>query len=31
MLSREDLEDRVIRIIAAIRVPFVDETDWGLD
>jgi hypothetical protein len=31
MLSKEELKDRVIRIIAATRFPFVDQTDWGED
>ncbi len=31
MLSKEELRDRVIRIIAATRFPFVDQTDWGED
>jgi len=31
MLSKEELKDRVIRIIAATRFPFVDQTDWGDD
>jgi hypothetical protein len=31
MLSNEELKDRVIRIIAATRFPFVDQTDWGED
>lgn len=29
MPSKEELRDRVIRIIAATRFPFVDQTDWG--
>ena len=29
MLSQDELKDRVIRIIAATRFPFVDQTDWG--
>ncbi|MCW3979701.1 MAG: hypothetical protein NWF12_08145 [Candidatus Bathyarchaeota archaeon] len=29
MLSKEELRDRVVRIIAATRFPFVDQTDWG--
>lgn len=29
MLSKDELKDRVIRIIAATRFPFVDQTDWG--
>ena len=31
MLSKEELKNRVIRIIAATRFPFVDQTDWGAD
>ena len=31
MLSKEELRDRVVRIIAATRFPFVDQTDWGED
>jgi hypothetical protein len=31
MLSKEELKDRVIRIIAATRFPFIDQTDWGED
>ena len=31
MLSKEELKDRVIRIIAATRFPFVDQMDWGED
>lgn len=31
MLSNEELKNRVIRIIAATRFPFVDQTDWGED
>ena len=31
MLSKEELKDRVVRIIAATRFPFVDQTDWGED
>ncbi len=31
MLSKEELRDRVIRIIAATRFPFVDQMDWGED
>jgi hypothetical protein len=31
MLLKEELKDRVIRIIAATRFPFVDQTDWGED
>jgi hypothetical protein len=31
MLSKEELKDRVTRIIAATRFPFVDQTDWGED
>jgi hypothetical protein len=29
MLSKEELKARVIRIIAATRFPFVDQTDWN--
>jgi len=29
MLSSEEIRNRVIRIIAATRFPFVDQTDWG--
>ena len=29
LLSREEIRNRVIRIIAATRFPFVDQTDWG--
>jgi hypothetical protein len=29
MLTKEELKDRVIKIIAATRFPFVDQTDWG--
>lgn len=29
--SKEELKNRVIRIIAATRFPFVDQKDWGLD
>ncbi|UCD44793.1 MAG: hypothetical protein JSV27_11895 [Candidatus Bathyarchaeota archaeon] len=29
MISKQELKDRVIRIIAATRFPFVDQTDWG--
>jgi hypothetical protein len=29
MLSKEEIRNRVIRIIAATRFPFVDQTDWG--
>ena len=31
MLSKEEQRDRVVRIIAATRFPFVDQTDWGED
>jgi len=31
MISKEELKDRVIRIIAATRFPFVDQTTWGED
>jgi hypothetical protein len=31
LLSREEIRNRVIRIIAATRFPFVDQTDWGED
>ena len=31
MLTKEELRDRVIRIIAATRFPFIDQTDWGED
>ncbi len=31
MLSKDELRDRVIRIIAATRFPFIDQTDWGED
>ena len=31
MLTREEVKNRVIRIIAATRFPFVDQTDWGED
>lgn len=31
MLTEEELKDRVIKIIAATRFPFVDQTDWGED
>ena len=31
MPSNEELKNRVIRIIAATRFPFVDQTDWGED
>ena len=31
MLSREEIRNRVIRIIAATRFPFVDQTNWGED
>mgnify|MGYP001470161130 CR=1 FL=1 len=31
MLTREEVRNRVIRIIAATRFPFVDQTDWGDD
>jgi hypothetical protein len=31
VLSKEELRDRVICIIAATRFPFVDQTDWGED
>jgi hypothetical protein len=30
-LSREEIRNRVIRIIAATRFPFVDQTNWGED
>jgi hypothetical protein len=29
MLSKEEVKDRIIRIIAATRFPFIDQTDWG--
>jgi hypothetical protein len=29
--SKEELRNRVIRIIAATRFPFVDQKDWGPD
>jgi len=29
MLSKEEMRDRVVRIIAATRFPFIDQTDWG--
>jgi hypothetical protein len=29
LISKQELKDRVIRIIAATRFPFVDQTDWG--
>lgn len=31
LLSREEIRNRVIRIIAATRFPFVDQTNWGED
>jgi len=31
LLSGEEIRNRVIRIIAATRFPFVDQTDWGDD
>jgi hypothetical protein len=31
MLSKKDLKNRVIRIIAATRFPFIDQTDWSND
>ena len=31
LLSREEIRNRVIKIIAATRFPFVDQTDWGED
>ena len=31
MLSKEELRDRVVRIIAATRFPFINQTDWGED
>ena len=31
MLSSEEIRNRVIRIIAATRFPFVDQTNWGED
>jgi hypothetical protein len=31
MVSEETIRNRVIRIIAATRFPFVDQTDWGED
>ena len=29
MVNRETLRNRIIRIIAATRIPFVDQEDWG--
>ena len=29
MVSKEEIRNRIIRIIAATRFPFVDQTDWG--
>jgi hypothetical protein len=31
LLTRDEVRNRVIRIIAATRFPFVDQTDWGDD
>ena len=31
LLSGEEIRNRVIRIIAATRFPFVDQTNWGED
>jgi len=29
LVSKEEIRNRIIRIIAATRFPFVDQTDWG--
>ena len=29
MVSKEEIRNRIIRIIAATRFPFVDQADWG--
>ena len=29
MVSKDEIRNRIIRIIAATRFPFVDQTDWG--